>query len=150
MKKADFLTAALAARQQWGALVDQFPGDTPLPSGWSLKDTLYHVMWHEREMVGVLRQRALRGSRWWLLPLDERNAAILAEGRAIPWETVLAEARQVWQALWELLQQVSDEDLTEAARFADMPAEWLPWQVIASNTYEHYPQHSPDLQAALA
>ena len=33
---------------------------------------------------------------------------------------------------------VPDKDLMDPARFSGMPADWEPWQVIASNTYEHY------------
>lgn len=150
MNKSEFLATVWAARQEWDARVGQFPDDIPLPSGWSLKDVIYHVMWYEREMVGVLRAKALVGSPWWNQTLDERNAAILAESRPLAWPEVLAEARRVWQDLWALLQQVSDAELADASHFAHMPAGWKPWQVIASNTYEHYPQHFSMLPTASA
>ncbi|MDE0217922.1 MAG: hypothetical protein OXJ90_01530 [Spirochaetaceae bacterium] len=43
---------------------------------WSGKDIVAHVIWYEREMVGVLKSRVLAGSDLWALPVDERNSAV--------------------------------------------------------------------------
>lgn len=113
----------------------------------SLKDIIAHVSWYEREMVGLLRGRALVGSPWWELPLDERNAKILAENRDRPLAEVTAEAKQVNEDLLAALQDLREQELAAPHAFAGMPPEWLPWQVIASNTYVHYPQHAADIEA---
>jgi len=31
-----------------------------------------------------------------------------------------------------------------------MPADWRPWQVVASNTYEHYDDHAQQAEAWIA
>ena len=49
------------------------PGVT---GSWSAKDILAHISWFEHEMIGVLQQRALVGSEWWNLPVDERTQKI--------------------------------------------------------------------------
>ena len=41
------------------------------PGGMTPKEIAYHLAWHERQMVDVLRARALVGSPWWELPLIE-------------------------------------------------------------------------------
>ena len=116
---------------------------------WSVKDVIAHITWHEREMVGVLRARALVGSDLWNLPLDQRNAAIFEQNRHRPLSDVLTEAQQIFPHLVELVQTLDDQDLIDPSRFAQMPADWQPWQVIASNSFEHYRAHIPDLRAWL-
>jgi hypothetical protein len=116
---------------------------------WSLKDVLAHISWHEREMIDVLEQRTLAGSDLWSLPLHERNAAIYEKNRALPLAEVLSHARESYPRLLSLIEGIEEEELHDAARFENMPGEWQPWQVISSNTYEHYDDHLPDLEAWL-
>ena len=43
-------------------------------------------------------------------------------------------------------QKLADEDLNDATRYKDMPEDWTPWEVVASNTFEHYPDHVAELR----
>ncbi len=148
MKKAEFMQTLQEEHRRWEARLAQFPDDVALPMGWRLKDLLAHVTWYEREMLNVIRSRKLVGSPHWDLPLDRRNAVIYEENQARPWPEVIAESRQVYQQLLEALETLTDEDLADAGHFAEMPEAWKPWEMIASNTYEHYQQHFPDLKPA--
>ena len=112
---------------------------------WSIKDLVAHITWHEREMVGVLKARALVGSDLWDLPQHKRNAIIFEENHHRPLREVFAESQDVHQELVEELLKLSDEDLNDPGRFADMPADWIPWDLIAGNTYIHYQDHLKDL-----
>ncbi len=153
MKKALFLETLRTKRAEWEALLAEvgearmtqpgFAGD------WTLQDVIAHVTWGEREMVGVLQARALVGSDLWGVSQTERNAAVYAQNRDRALPEVLAEAVQVHAQLVEELEKLSDEDLNDARRFQQMPAQWLPWQVIASNSYGHYDEHSPSIRAWL-
>lgn len=96
-------------------------------------------------MVDMLRLRTLVGSPWWTLPVDERNTNILADGQSINLLQAWRQEQQEYAELLGLLQSVRDEELNEARFFQEMPADWKPWQVIASNTYEHYQEHFPDI-----
>ena len=148
MNKAEFIQTLTDAHERWEERLRQFPKDVELASGMSLKDVIAHITWYEREMVGMLWDRALVGSRLWDLPTtDERNAAILQENHPRPWSEVLAEARQVYQQLFEGVQSLTEEELVEPLLFTNMPEDWVPWQVIASNSYKHYLQHLPDLRS---
>lgn len=109
--------------------------------GWSLKDVIAHITWHERQMLGVLQARALVGSDLWNQPLEERNQAIYQENRDLPLETVLSEARATYDSLLQELGRLEDADLHDSARFREMPSEWKPWQILADNTYQHYDDH---------
>ena len=107
----------------------------------SLRDILFHIAWYEREMVEMLQLRALVGSSWWELPVDERNAHIQAEAQSASLLQAWRLEQQVYTELMSQLQSIRDEELGDARFFQEMPSDWIPWQVIASNTYEHYAEH---------
>jgi uncharacterized damage-inducible protein DinB len=148
-RREDFLRKVRDGRTQWDARMAQFDDRQMLQvagsGSWSLKDILAHLTWHEREMVGLLRGRALAGSELWNLPLEQRNAAIYAQIRDQSLEQARAEAREVWEQLDRQLNTLTEDDLNDPARFAGMPAEWAPWQILADNTYLHYRDHLADI-----
>lgn len=154
MDKATLLQTLQHERAAWDDLLARVDDAHMLQSGvsgeMSVKDIIAHVTWYERETVGILRQRAVIGSELWYRALDERNAAILSMNRERALADVRAEAQQVFAQLLAGVQALSEEDLTDPEQFQFMPPEWIPWKVIASNTYEHYPQHIPDIEAWLA
>lgn len=115
---------------------------------WSVKDVIAHITWYEKEMVGVLKTHILSGSNLWNLPLEERNAAIHKEFLQHPLEEVLTKSEQIHAELMELIQNLPEDDLHNAGNFKDMPDDWIPWQVIASNTFEHYPDHTKLIKEA--
>jgi uncharacterized damage-inducible protein DinB len=149
VRKAEFLDKVRAERARLHARLAQFDDRQMLQivgsGAWTLKDILAHLTWHEREMVGLLRGRALAGSELWNLPLEQRNAAIYAEIRHQPLEQARAEAREVWEQLDRQLDTLTEEDLNDPARFSGMPADWAPWQILADNTYLHYRDHLTDI-----
>jgi uncharacterized damage-inducible protein DinB len=149
MIKTDFLLNLQNGRRQWHQIwrgIDLFGTSKPRKTGqMSLRDVLYHVAWYEREMVGMIKLRVLHGSPWWNLSMDERNANITQEAQSI---SLLQAWRLEEQAFTDLLAQIqtlSDEELENARFFKEMPSDWKPWEVIASNTYEHYMEHFPGI-----
>jgi DinB family protein len=153
MNKSMFLDTLRAGRAEWEALLAQIGEARMLQLGaageWSVKDVIAHVTWGERETVELLQAHALVGSDLWNLPQDDRNAVVFEENRDRPLPEVLAEAQQVYAQLLEALGTLSEEDLTDPGRFRDMPANWIPWQIIAGSSYEHYQQHTPSIRAWL-
>lgn len=49
--------------------------------------------------------------------------------------------------MMNLLKSLDEQALNQAAAFPGMPPEWTPWEVIASNTYEHYDDHLAQAKA---
>lgn len=147
---SQFLITLNQGWTDWNTLIDSIDRENmPKPGAageWSLKDVIAHITWHEREMVGLVEAHALVGSELWNLPTDERNAAIQKQVKELPLEQVLEEAEAVHQQLLELLPTFSDEDLVKAANFPNMPPDWLPGDILAQNTYEHYEQHRADVE----
>lgn len=153
MDKTTFLHLLITERAGWEAALARIPETRLTQPGvvgaWSVKDLIAHVTWYEREMVDLLRQRALAGSELWGLPAEQRNAAIFEAQRDRSLDEVRAEARPVFAQLVELLQTLPDQALNDPAAFQGMPADWVPWEIIAENSCTHYQQHRPDVQAWL-
>jgi uncharacterized damage-inducible protein DinB len=153
MDKAEFLEKQYRARAEWDDLIAQVPPDRMEQSGvvgrWSIKDLIAHVAWYEKEMVDVITTHVFDGSPWWELNVDERNARIYEHYRDVPLDKVQRDAAEIYQQFINALNSLSDEELNSASYFRGMPNEWIPWQVIASNCFEHYPQHIPDVEAWL-
>ena len=145
MTKTDFLLNLQNGRRQWHQIwrgIDLFGTSSPRkPGELSLRDILYHVAWYEREMVEMMNQRALVGSPWWNLPLDERNAYIWTEGQSVSLLQAWRLEEQAFTDLLAQLQMLSNEELEDSRFFKEMPADWKPWEVIADNTYKHYVEH---------
>ncbi len=152
MNKEEFILKIKETHSEYSKALEGFSSAQLIQpktcGGWSVKDVIAHVSWHECQMVGVIANRSLNGSSWWNLPLEERNAAIYALNKDRATEDVLAESREIFTDLMFQLDTLTEEDLSTAENFVDMPSEWKPWEVIASNTFEHYPEHARDIRAA--
>jgi hypothetical protein len=118
-------------------------------NGWSVEDIIAHVTWYEREMVGLLDGRTLAGSELWNLPHAERNAAIYEQNHARSLEDVLTEAAVIYRQLLDLVEGLSDAELENPGYFTNMPEDWVPWQLIAENTTDHYREHAVSIQSWL-
>lgn len=154
MNRKSFLSELRHGRAAWEAAIANIPQarltEPALPGGWSVKDVVAHVTWFEREMVAVIEARALVGSELWLLPADERNQAIYEEQRERPLADIMAESEEIGRQLWQNAETLTDEELINPAAFQEMPPDWVPWQIIAGNSFNHYPDHIADIEAWLA
>ena len=154
MTQARLLDLVAAGRAEWEAtlaLVGEARMTSPgLAAGRSVKDVVAHVAWFEREIGPVFSTHVFSGSNLWALPPDERNGAIFAQNRDRPLDQTLREEVVLYDALWTALQSLHDADLRDPMRYRDMPDAWLPWRLIAENTYEHYAAHGAEIRAWLA
>ena len=150
MNKREFIDRVKSERSRWDELMARVPDDLMLKPGvegdWSAKDILGHVMWYEREMIGMLKAHALVGSDWWEMPLEERNTAVHGEDSGMSLDEVRTEVAWVFPALVKQLELLPEEALNDAAHFEGMPAEWAPSDVIGSNTFRHYPEHTESIR----
>ncbi len=153
MNKEEVIARVKTERSRWSDIIAQIDDDMMLKTGveghWSAKDILAHVVWYEREIVGVLNARAFVGSDLWALPLDERNAGVYEETRNMTPEEVRAESARVFPQLLELLEALPEDAYGDASYFPGMPAEWEPWFIIAGNTFSHYLDHTQSLKQLL-
>ena len=150
-KATEFLERIRTSRSKLDMVVEKIdPMFMTAPGAcgdWSVKDVLAHIAWHEQEMFTVVLNRALIGSALWDVSLELRNRTIYEENRDRDLGDVLADYKAVFESMMEAMNTLTDEDLNDAGRFDKMPSNWKPWEVIASNTYEHYDDHLPELAA---
>jgi uncharacterized protein (TIGR03083 family) len=150
MELEEFLDHIKSARAAWETQLTRVRPDQMTAPGavgnWSVKDLVAHITWSEREMLGVLEARALLGSDLWSLTNDERNEIVYQQNRDRPLDVVLAEGRAVYARLLALVSGMSAAELNDPGQYANMPADWLPWRVIAGNTYIHYQEHAQNLK----
>ena len=135
-------------RGEWDGLLAGIPKERMTEPGvgggeWTVKDVIAHNTWNELEMVKMLEARDLStgSDDLWMMTNDERNQALFERDRALPLNRVLAEAEEVREALFREAEKLEDADLTDPRRFANMPEDWVPWQIIAGCTFAHYPEH---------
>jgi hypothetical protein len=77
--------------------------------------------------------------------VNERNDYIKTEGQSVSLLQAWRLEQQFYTELQAQLDTLRDEELNDAGHFREMPSDWKPWEVIASNTYEHYAEHFADI-----
>jgi hypothetical protein len=157
MNKAEFLQELTDKRAEWDGVLAQIPQELmSVPGvnedGWSVKDIIAHVAWYENEATHILKSHTLasesaENDRIWGLPVNERNSAIYEQNRNLTLNDALVMGQEAFSAFLHEAQKLAEEDLSDPARYKDMPADWTPWEVIASNTFEHYPDHVAEIRA---
>ena len=154
MDKTLFISTLRKAREEWEDLLAQVSEEQRLQPGaagkWSVKDVIAHVAWGEREIAPVMRTHVLAGSELWNLSDDERNEIVYQQNRDRSWHEIMNEEQQAYADLLAAAQTLSDEDLNDSHRYKQMPEEWVPWQLYAGNTFNHYQDHMPSIREWLA
>jgi uncharacterized damage-inducible protein DinB len=149
---ADVLRLIRLRRGAWEQVLASIPRErmTEIMCGeWSIKDTVAHLTWYDREMVGMLSTRKLAGSEWWDLPQDERNQQIFEQHRYQPLDTVLQEHDQVHRELIAQIERLDDQDLNDPSRIGEMLPGWKLWTLLEGNTWVHYLEHTEAVWAGL-
>jgi hypothetical protein len=154
MDKVTFVTTLKEARAQWEALLAQIDMELMLEPGaagkWSVKDIIAHIAWSEKELVPVMQTRVLAGSELWNLPQDERNEIVYQQDRERPLHEIITEEQEAYAQFLQAAQELSDEDFDDPHRFKNMPESWVPWQILAGCSFEHYQSHMPSVHEWLA
>ena len=154
MDKTTFMHALQETRAAWEACLSQLDEARMLQPGveaiWSVQDLLAHLIWYEREMVTLLQSRVFAGSNLWEVEVDARNERIRQQFLDRPLQEVLDLGQSTYRDLVEAAQTLSDADLTDPHQFQGMPADWMPWQILAGNSFAHEQDHLPALRRWVA
>jgi hypothetical protein len=125
----------------------------PTPEGWSVKDILFHFSWWEGHMALWLEE-ALRGAvpampapglTWG--DIDRVNAQVFREGRARSLPEVLVALEDAQTSALVAVQAAPEVALTDAGYFSWRDQVPL-WNMVATNTYWHYAEHTGAIDAA--
>ena len=149
--KAQLVDMIQSARAQWDVLLSGIPETWMTEPGvvgeWAIKDVIAHIAWGERESTGVAHTRTVVGSELWRLAADERNAAVFEQNRYRELNEVLAETRRVFLVYLRAIEALTEEDLNDPIRFAQMPDGWRPWRILYDPG--HYQEHADSIRAWL-
>lgn len=154
MDRQEALDLIVTTRKEWEAAVARFDEgrmtEPILPEGWSVKDAIAHVgFWEKRiaHLYGILTDAETPTETFGESDVDFVNARAYQENLDLPLETVVANERRAYQALFAIAQTAPEDDLFDGDRF--------PWtegypfvNMILGNTHYHYLDHIPDLTAA--
>jgi hypothetical protein len=153
MNRRLLIETLLVERERFDALLAQFKTEwmtEPMePGGMCVKEIIGHITWYEQQCAEMLRARALIGSDLWKLPADDRNSAIQLMCRQYSVAELRDAGQRAFADLLAAVRDLSEEDLQDSSRFKNWPSDWVPWKVIASDSYEHYDQHAPDIRKYL-
>ena len=161
MTKDRFLAILQSERTRWEAILAEVDASRMTQPGvageWSLKDVIAHIAVYE-EWTGAVLEELMRGETKTLdsgqledVDMERRNARFFKENQHRSLPEVLAFSQQAFQHLLTVVQSLPEEDLIGASpQFKHLlPSYWpdVPlWKAIASNSYEHYHQHIPDIR----
>mgnify|MGYP002713116940 CR=1 FL=1 len=161
MQKADLLEQIQAGWENLQAFINsldeaQFTAKTDA-AGWTVKDHLMHLAVWEDGLSGLVNSQP-RWERmgvpqdvWDNSGYDKINAVIQQQHHAMPLEDVLNALQDVHKEVLYHLNKLTDADLELPYKHyqADSPLDKpIMWWLIA-NTYEHYAEHIPWMQAIL-
>jgi hypothetical protein len=118
--------------------------------GWSIKDILAHIAsWHHRLLkwleAAVRNEEPAISGPDNVEEMDALNAQFYQENKSRSLDEVLTDFRTSYRHIFDIVQAMSEEDLINPHRFAWSKGEPL-WQAIAGDTYEHYREHTKQIQ----
>ena len=154
--KVKVVQAIKQGRAEWEAVLEEVGRERMEQPGvegdWTVKDIVAHNMWNEREMVRMVSDHAMLPSesdRLWQMSNDERNDELYTLFKDRPLDELLDEDRMVHHQLMEVMEGLDDADMVDPSRFPGMPDDWVPWEILAGCTFNHYPDHIRDIRAWL-
>jgi len=128
---------------------------------WSIKDVLAHINAWERGVLGRLQAAAKNATPAFSWAPDEplftelsnadvdsMNDEIYQHNKNRSLQNVLTEFRTLAVRIVDALQPLSDDDLTDAQRFAWTFGNPL-WRFVPGDTYEHVDEHLANIQTWL-
>ena len=160
MTRTEILERLRDSRSEFDAAVRAIPEerlDQPVVGGThSPKDIVNHVTAYESLIVQ--RLAASRDGKTTEFDRDrvgweEFNERVWGESATLPVEEVLQRSWAVFGELLEEIERLADEELERpTCGTANLDPSWLqgraPWEMIAIDSFEHYPGHFEALRAA--
>lgn len=112
------------------------------PELWSAKDHLAHrTFWHQDlilKVTAILQHQEIPPSEE---SDDQINAMVFEEHKLHPWLALHAESERVYAELIQLIEQLSEDDLTAPNRFPSITGEKPLYAAFIGSCYEHDQEH---------
>ncbi len=112
------------------------------PELWSAKDHMAHrTFWHQDlilKVTAILQHQEIPPSEE---SDDQINAMVFEEHKLHPWSALHAESERVYAELIQLIEQLSEDDLTAPNRFPSITGEKPLYAAFIGSCYEHDQEH---------
>ena len=151
--KSELIVAMREARRLWDSWIAKVPLvgiDEPVdPGEWSVKDILAHVTEYDRWLGLGLALRLQKPPDLWLADLsrDQFNAALHEQILDRPPVEVMADSQHVFAEMVQAVAAHSEAYLFGTHHVAGVPYEVRPFEMLKSESYGHYHDHLPTIQA---
>ncbi len=148
--KAYLLDEMRSAGAEWEALLAEVGEERMTEPGaageWSVKDVTAHLTSYHRWFVNAA-EAYFRGEPPPLdgtegMDFEERNQFFHRRDKDRPLAEVLAEWRQVYQRLLEMVEAHSEEFLTQPQQLEGAPGPILVWEILKGDNYGHLREHA--------
>lgn len=153
--KSDLLYRIADGYNAWATTIDASPPrELTLPDlhgGWCIKDEVAHITFWEARVLAILHaalagneppHRAGVGSAE---KIEAMNAEVFAASQRRSLDDVLADMERTHAAFVRAVEELPDEAIFDAHHFSWTGDESL-LVIIAGDTYEHYPEHTRNIQ----
>jgi hypothetical protein len=150
--KEKLLAQVFAAREELETTLARVPeqemGTPILHDGWSVQDTLCHLaFWQELATACFAALRAGQTPDP-IIDVDALNARILTDFRHLSLEEVREREQAAYQQVLDMIESATEDELFDPGHFTWTNGNpFLTW--IENNTWGHYAEHLPELQAWL-
>jgi hypothetical protein len=152
--KTEFLHRLKAGRDRLTAVLDALPSSVLLRPNtigqWSVRDLLAHLVAHEQRALTEMAS-ALRGER---LAIDHQSTAEFNAGAVFAWAPLGREdARAAWEhssrQVVEVVETLRESYFAPGSTLEQVLGDTIDG-ALANNTYAHYAEHLPRLEALVA
>lgn len=152
MNKAELTSKVLASRAQLEAALAQISDERMalviLHGEWSAKDLIGHLGFWENRVAFLFTTLQAGKTPEPFQDMDMLNNQAIAEMRTLSLENVRRLEKSAYQKVLALLKQASEAELFAETHFAWTGGRCF-GDLIGDNTWGHYEEHLPELQAWL-
>ena len=156
--RQELLKLLVKERLHWEAVLGKLSADQYLEAGvdgrLNVKDLLAHIVdweqrmiqWIDESLTGIVPQRPAQDMTWDDLDRLNEQTYLANKDRAL--DEVMSASKESYSRSLDLIQNLTDEDLFDGARFAWREGDPL-WHMVAANTWWHYKEHREQVEAWL-
>jgi hypothetical protein len=154
--KSELLQAIHTARNEWDGLIAKIPhhrlSESAASGSWSIKDVIAHVTEYDRWLALGLALRLQKPPQIWLddISLDEFNAVLHQQIADRNPDDILLDSKRVFQDLINEVETHSEAYLFGTHHVEGVSYDVIPFQILKSESYGHYRDHIPAIQAWLS
>ncbi len=145
IKKTTLLKKLRYRRKHWDSTIDRIIKDgleeEMITAKWSVKDVINHITWYEKELVDALENRSIVDSKFWNMPVEERNEMIFNKAHDKPLHAVVEMSEMVFNDLITKIEEMNDEELNSDDYIKRKSDKRITHDFIGGISFWHYEDH---------